>query len=59
MNVQKKTGTTKNVKGRPVVDEDKQYSSLNSPNSGIGLFYADSGFFDPVVDGDKQYIYVQ
>ncbi len=21
-------------------------SSLNSPNSGIGLFYADSGFFD-------------
>ena len=23
-----------------------QGSSLNSPNSGIGLFYADSGFFD-------------
>jgi hypothetical protein len=22
-------------------------SSLNSPNSGIGLFYADSGFFVP------------
>ena len=24
----------------------QQYSSLNSPNSGIGLFYAESGFFD-------------
>jgi hypothetical protein len=24
----------------------QEISSLNSPNSGIGLFYADSGFFD-------------
>jgi hypothetical protein len=23
-----------------------QHSSINSPSSGIGLFYADSGFFD-------------